>query len=364
MEFVEQKSLRKEKRCKKNIVESKSLLQAHYEKMEYFEKLQSEVLPKKQKQLLSGKCTKKEVDDLINKVEETEYHLDVAHIVSEFIELEAGTHLFQSSKEISKYNDKRNGLIGDYFTATNEPQFIKNPVSRYIDNESCNKCNTQMTETSEGYTCAECGLCDKSAYVTDIPSYNDSQEYEKKISIDYKRINYFTEWLNQITGRESSDIPEALKDAVILELKKEKITDMKKLNISLMKRLLKKCGYSKFYEHAPLIISLLNGIKPLQIPKSIEDRLKFMFKEIQIPWELCKPPNRHNFFSYPYILAQMCRILNIPEFLSYFTLLKSREKLYNQDVIWKKVVNFLINENSKGKIRKTYDIDWRFIPSV
>lgn len=361
MDFVEQKSLRKEKRLKKNITETKSVLQAHYEKLEYFEKLQTVVLPKKQKLFSQGKCLKKEIDDIVARKEETEYHLDTAHIISEFIDLESTPMIFNESNEINKYNNRRNELIFSYFTATREHQYVKHRKLVFECATKCKHCSEEMSELSEGFICTGCGLCDSTSYISDIPSYTDSQQYEKKITIDYKRINYFTEWLNQIQAKEHTEIPESLKDALILELKKEKVTDMKKLNNSMVKRLLKKCGFSKFYEHIPLIINSLNGIKPLKMPKSIEDRLKFMFKEIQEPWEIHKPETRHNFFSYPYIICKFCQILEINEFLGYFTLLKSREKLYNQDVIWKKIVTELAKKKSE---RHTYQINWRFIPSV
>jgi hypothetical protein len=77
-----------------------------------------------------------------------------------------------------------------------------------------------------------------------------------------------------------------------------------------------------------------------------------MFDEIQIPFEkYCKIvcPARKNFLNYNYIFYKMCQLLSKDEFLSFFPLLKSREKLYEHDLIWKGICN---------------DLRWEYIPSI
>jgi len=41
--------------------------------------------------------------------------------------------------------------------------------------------------------------------------------------------------------------------------------------------------------------------------------------------------------SYSYVLYKFCELLSEDKYLKYFPLLKSKEKLYQQDVIWKKI---------------------------
>jgi predicted RNA-binding Zn-ribbon protein involved in translation (DUF1610 family) len=255
-------------------------------------------------------------------------------------------------------------LIDSYFVAINEDRPLLNRNLDKVKETFCKSCNREMIEGYEGFVCSNCGVCDKEVYISDRPSYKETQEYERKVVIDYKRLNYFTEWLNQIQGKEQTEIPEDLITSLLAELKTEKISDTKKLNVSCMKRLLKKIGYSKFYEHIPRIINSLNGVKPLSMPKCVEDKLKFMFNEIQEPWEESKPSDRNNFFSYPYILYKFFQLLGMNEFLPYVTLLKSREKLYKQDVLWKTIVTHLQTEGRKNGNEKLYDIPWRFISSV
>lgn len=86
-----------------------------------------------------------------------------------------------------------------------------------------------------------------------------------------------------------------------------------------------------------------------KLTAALEDRLKAMFAEIQEPFKRNCPPQRKNFLSYGYTLYKMCELLGEDELLRYFPLLKSNEKLYAQDQIWKKICR---------------DLRWEFIPSV
>ena len=54
------------------------------------------------------------------------------------------------------------------------------------------------------------------------------------------------------------------------------------------------------------------------------------------------PDNRKNFLSYAYVLHKFCQLLELDDLLPYFPLLKSREKLQQQDQIWEKYVKVYI----------------------
>ena len=65
--------------------------------------------------------------------------------------------------------------------------------------------------------------------------------------------------------------------------------------------------------------------------------MKLMFKETQEPFAQICPKNRTNFLSYAYVIRKFLEILEQYEFIEYFPLLKSKEKLYQQDLIWKDI---------------------------
>ena len=87
--------------------------------------------------------------------------------------------------------------------------------------------------------------------------------------------------------------------------------------------------------------SKLNGINPPIMSSEIEEEIRRMFKEIQIPFYKFCPKDRKNFLSYSYVLHKFVQLLCLDEFLSCFPLLKSREKLHQQDVIWMKICKSL-----------------------
>ena len=72
-------------------------------------------------------------------------------------------------------------------------------------------------------------------------------------------------------------------------------------------------------------------------------------KEIQIPFIRHCPKDRKNFLSYSYVLHKFVELLGLDEFLPSFPLLKSREKLHQQDLIWEKICR---------------DLGWEFIRSL
>ena len=83
--------------------------------------------------------------------------------------------------------------------------------------------------------------------------------------------------------------------------------------------------------------------------REIEEELRRMFREIQIPFHKYCPPERKNFLSYSYVLHKFVELLDLDEYKNCFVLLKSREKLHQQDKIWKQICSHL---------------KWQYIPSV
>lgn len=149
--------------------------------------------------------------------------------------------------------------------------------------------------------------------------------------------------------QENTEIPASVVDAVKAEFKKTRTTTRAEIKPSKVREFLKKLKLNKWYEHTNAICNILNGVPAPKLPVALEERLKAMFAEIQEPFERNCPPNRKNFLSYGYTLYKFCELLGEDEYLQYFPLLKSNEKLYAQDQIWKKICK---------------DLQWEFIPSV
>lgn len=214
----------------------------------------------------------------------------------------------------------------------------------------CKNCNSDTSHNEkEGiticYTCASVLPCRYS----EKPEWNafDTVEYIKPFS--YKRSNHFKEWINQIQGREGTNIPEYVLDSIKSEIKKERINDKKKITYEKTKQFLKKLKLNKYYEHIPNIIHSITGTRQLVIDTDLENTLTKMFDDIQNPFKKHCPPSRKNFLSYSYTLYKFFQILKLSEYLIYFPLLKSREKLFEQETIWKNICK---------------ELDWDFIKCI
>ena len=125
--------------------------------------------------------------------------------------------------------------------------------------------------------------------------------------------------------------------------------DFRTLKSSKVKEILKRLKFNKYYEHIPHIINHLNGQNAPVMSREIEEKLRFMFKDIQSSFQTHCPKERCNFLSYSYVLYKFCELLELDEYLPCFPLLKNRDKLYVQDKIWQKICS---------------DLSWEFIKSI
>jgi len=245
----------------------------------------------------------------------------------------------------TSYSSRAN-IYDKYMVKTDKNFIMKNETSNI---DICASCGVEKTlYISYGkLICNQCGEETTIVIDSDKPSYKDPPREVSYFA--YKRINHFNEWLAQFQAKESTDIPQDVYDNIIIELKKERIINMTDLIPKKLREILKKLKKNKYYEHIPHIINKLNGIPPPVMTRETEEELRRMFKEIQIPFHKYCPPNRKNFLSYSYVLHKFVQLLELDEYLKCFMLLKSREKLHQQDQIWKNICAHL---------------KWQYIPSI
>ncbi len=196
--------------------------------------------------------------------------------------------------------------------------------------DKCQSCNSVGMLIEPGFAiCVQCGLTVPNMDgVNCMVPYN--QEIEKHVACPYRRSNHFNEWLAQYQGRMTSSVPNEVFSGVLMELKKERIYDMMKVNKKMLRAILKKLKMNKYYENIPYIMSQLQGTPPPIIPSAMEEQLKQMFLHIQPAFDKHCPPNRKNFLSYSYVIHKLCILIGEHERAQSFALLKSREKLMAQ----------------------------------
>ena len=243
----------------------------------------------------------------------------------------------------------REGLLDKYLQKVN-PEHAKGQASSLEDPfGTCDMCDAEMTFSANEalFYCSQCGHQEFVLIDSDKPSYKDPPREVTYYA--YKRINHFNELLAQFQAKESTEIPEEVFQAILEELKKERITNTEGLKPSKIREILKKLKCTNFYEHVPYILNRINGKTAPIMTREVEERLRFMFREIQSSFIKHCPKNRSNFLSYSYVLYKFCELLELDEYLQCFSLLKNRDKLYNQDKIWNLICD---------------DMQWQFIRSL
>jgi len=225
-------------------------------------------------------------------------------------------------------------ILKQYLTIT-DPNYKGN--INFINKNVCNICNQNLViNLVEGISiCSNCGELTHILIDTERPSYKEPPaEYNY---FNYKRMDHFNEWLAQFQSKESTEIPQDVIDKIIIELKKQRIKNIAELDSTKIRTILKKLKLNKYYEHVSYIKYKINGIPPPNIEPQIENKLRSMFRQIQNPFLKHCPKNRNNFLSYSYCLHKFFELLGYEEYKNLFTLLKSREKLFEQDQIWKNI---------------------------
>ena len=257
--------------------------------------------------------------------------------------------LKQTNNKDSKSLLSRDKLLEKYLKKVH-PDSVKSITNISDDTYGdCPLCEEEMVFSSNEavFTCKNCGHQEFVLIDSDKPSYKDPPREVSYYA--YKRINHFNEWLAQLQAKETTEIPQDVFDQILVELKKERILNLQDIKQRKIREILKKLKLNKYYEHVSHITHRLNGQNAPIMSREVEEKLRFMFKEIQPSFVKHCPSDRNNFLSYSYVLYKFCELLELDEYLRYFPLLKNRDKLYAQDKIWELICK---------------DLRWGYIKSI
>lgn len=245
---------------------------------------------------------------------------------------------------------KNKALILDQYMQVTDGDYMCDKKKGGNGIKMCEQCGIEKTiNHSDGMlVCKECGEAEVIIIDSEKPNYKESVT-DNKTAYPYKRQNHLSEWLSQFQAKESVDIPDDVYLNIVNELKKNRKKQLKITGIAEMKKILKKLNYTQYYEHTIYIISRITKTPAPTISRETEDIIRFMFKLIQEPFNRHCPKGRKNFLSYSYVLHKFFQLIGLDDLVVYFPLLKSREKLMNQDKIW---------------VRICTDLEWTYYPSV
>ncbi|NDG31339.1 hypothetical protein EB118_14870, partial [bacterium] len=239
-----------------------------------------------------------------------------------------------NSDELNRIHQQKNNIIEEYMSkfddTYNSPHTSTVPL--------CPDCRLDF-DVEEGFlVCPQCGICDNGIVHAEDLSFKEMRDYEYRPQFTYDKQSHLDEWLRRFQSKENRGIPQDVLDKVILEARKERIVDTSLLTEERIRRYLKKLNLNEYYDNVIGIINRINGRPPFTLTAEIEQKIKTMFQQIQKPYEKYKPAGRKNFLSYSYVIHKIFQILGLHEFAKYFPLLKSMDKLRQQDDIFKKIV--------------------------
>lgn len=359
----------------------------HEKKMKEFEKIKKEI-PKKIELLKKTVNEKKriELENEIYQLEiyDQEYFLQNAFILNQLQQLnEIEISIQKNENDIKTDSDNENIENEDSleFGNTRKGVFkIKNISKKrkeleklYLtnigeeesniyyddkeDSQLCNVCNSNtLIINNDSESCQNCGnVCCNQIYDginiewKKLPYKESLNNSEFKFNFFYKRRHHFDEILSQIQGIEMTTIPDEIIEIINSEIKKEGIKDLNKLTNKKMKEFLRKNDKSNYYEHISFIIKKIKKTPVLVIPKQLQDQLRIMFNLVEEKYIIHKPSNRKNFLNYKYVFYKFFELLNLPDYQKHFDLLKSKNKLYEHDQIWKKIC---------------LDLNWHFYETI
>jgi len=289
----------------------------------------------------------------MDKESKSSYYLDNGLLLSEYYE--GNTTKSNSTEGVLGYfkgkdsvkDNSSSHIIDSYMTNIDDKYASAEDTS--VSSDKCRLCRSVMVYTilDSELICKKCGYTEKIIINSDKVSYKDPPREVNYFA--YKRINHFNEWLAQFQAKETTEISEEIYTNIYKEVRKNINLDIKSISNKQLRALLKKLEYNKYYEHIPHIINVLNGKKAPSLTIKEEEHLRSLFKEIQIPFSNNCPEDRKNFLSYSYVLHKFCELLEYDYLLPHFSLLKSREKLLQQDKIWKLICK---------------DLNWQYIASI
>ena len=249
--------------------------------------------------------------------------------------------------DIEQNKDKKKDIFEKYLEKVEENYIGK---TDYIsDFTNCNLCGTfmKLDEQLSYYICETCGFINNIVLLTEKQKNVNSSVNTNNFT--YKRISHFIEWLNNLQGKGNITIPDEVIVGIKKKIKKLKLNKKNIVTKTIIKNILEKDNLTKYNDQITYILNIVNGKDFPNFGKDLEEKMIVMFKQVQEPFQKHCPKNRSNFLNYSYCIIKFLELLGHDEYIQYVDKLKSREKIYNQEQIWKKICK---------------ELRWEFISSI
>lgn len=376
----------KRQKNKKNAKEERtSFTELHSLKMEAFENMVKTQLPLKRKQLekLKLKNTdqntisklEKEIRKLESQDDMTEYLLNIHDVLKRKSVLDdhENTSTQKKTKNVNNLpsssidsfcvrekSNHKTSLLNDYLYHTTgcvANNFEKSQVYKQDDFvcTDCSSSNMIVESAKSSMICLDCGLS-RDWQDPNLPQWSNETNLTKQYR--YKRPTYFIDHLNRMQAKENVILPKELMQEIMKELHKRRITNSNDITEKLIKNILRSIGKSEYYDNIHTIILKLSGKTPTRLTPELEHTLISMFQKTLEPFEKHKHliKGRTNYLSYPYVIRKLLHIIadnenhaELKQFGRSCSLLKSHEKLRDQEKVWERICK---------------DLNWPFHKSI
>lgn len=246
----------------------------------------------------------------------------------------------QSSEDTTRsaeVNNKQRSKIVDEYLLENG---AAPPRVAMASRDECPRCDNahklMLCSESSTLTCPDCGYT-----VAFLDATSASTAFDEVIDYSpysYKRINHFIQWLSLLQGKEAHVVPTQTLEAVMEDLYcRVRLRRAEDIDQKCVRESLRRLRLRKAYDHVAQITARLSGVRPARVTPEVEAQLKTMFLRAQPAFQRHAPSSRTNFLSYSYVLYRFFQILKVPHVLPGLTLLKGRDKLENNDKIFRKM---------------------------
>ncbi len=192
-------------------------------------------------------------------------------------------------------------------------------------------------------------VCNNCGYIYELKGtvFDDNQFYSQD-STRYKHAGYepskhCKSWLERIQARETNTISDKHLEKIEMCIKRDGITNKKRLTIEQLRRYLKDTGLTELNEHVALIKRLITGTIPPQLTYAETQDITNSFSKAVKAYNIIRPSNKSNMVFYPFVIWKLIE-MHVSDFnkrknLLSFIHLQGTQTLVQNDQIWLQICN-------------------------
>ena len=169
----------------------------------------------------------------------------------------------------------------------------------------------------------------------------------------YSKQTHLAELLQNVQGRERTEVPSEVVDAVRTELRKFRQLDRpEKITALVVRGHLRRIKQARWYDHAQQIAMTASGNRcpRVELPPELERDLHAAFARIIVPFQRAiRGFKRSNMLAYSYYVIKRCELNGFARYKKHFRLLKNQAKIAQCDRWWKSICQ---------------ELGWPFKPTV